>query len=557
MRFESGNVPRELDDAAHKVATIRGVAFTPKGGWVLVSDGAKAYSDGVGQQLLTVLSNQHAKGAVISCVAIGDKGDQVVLCTDSQSVARGITADQRDWIDLWNGGTRTVNWAEFDGAGWVIIGSDGEIRSDDINDNCLQAMYNLSQTAPIDVVAFDSAGGWVVAAGPHIDSDGVDEGCLTVLRSVVDDGDGLDGVTFGADPGAWAAWSNHTTSPATDLMRQVETELNLRVAMKDRPTPGVAIAIVEDGEMTHHCGYGWLKQGGTEAVHPDSLFQAASVSKTVNALGILKLVDTGVIALDDSIRPALNWDLPDTTGAVADHEITYRQLLSHTGGTSTHGFAGYPSGSTLPTILETLDDSGPANNLPVQLFKDPGAQYDYSGGGTTMLQRAVEELTGETYAQWMHTNVLMPLSMRSSTFELGAPSAGSAGVAAGHLNGLPIVGDRNDYPESAAAGLYTSVVDLCSVVQVINNGGQHNGQFVAEELIDEMLTPILSGSGLGCFIGTRNGRTTWAHDGSNEGFRSQIYGIPDLGAGVVIMVNSEKFGLRNLIFNTIKDVFGW
>ncbi|RYZ44100.1 MAG: class A beta-lactamase-related serine hydrolase, partial [Myxococcaceae bacterium] len=105
--------------------------------------------------------------------------------------------------------------------------------------------------------------------------------------------------------------------------------------------PGVSIAVFEKNALVWAKGYGVKQVGGTDPVMPDTLFQAASISKPVSALAALHYVEAGKWSLDANINDKLvSWKLPENDFTTKE-KVTLRRLLSHSAGTTVHGFPGY------------------------------------------------------------------------------------------------------------------------------------------------------------------------------------------------------------------------
>src|SRR6185312_637162 len=103
-----------------------------------------------------------------------------------------------------------------------------------------------------------------------------------------------------------------------------------------------------------------------EPVTPETLFQAGSISKPVAAMVAMKKVEQGKIALDDNINNKLtSWKLPDNE-FTAKKKVTLRNLLSHTAGTTVHGFPGYAVSEKVPSLQQVLDGASPANTAAVR-----------------------------------------------------------------------------------------------------------------------------------------------------------------------------------------------
>ncbi len=136
--------------------------------------------------------------------------------------------------------------------------------------------------------------------------------------------------------------------------------------MQRHAVPGVSIAVIHGGKVDWARGYGVLRAGGAEAVDMATLFQAASISKPVTAAGALRLVNAGLLGLDEDINRELRaWKLPENDWT-ARTPVTLRQLLSHSAGTTVHGFPGYAKGEALPTLVQVLDGEPPANTAPIR-----------------------------------------------------------------------------------------------------------------------------------------------------------------------------------------------
>ncbi len=187
------------------------------------------------------------------------------------------------------------------------------------------------------------------------------------------------------------------------------------LAMAQRPTsviPGYQIAEIKEGRLV--TGYGGMATPQS-AVTGDTLFHVASCSKTVACLAGLTLVRDGQVSLDQPANTYLKrWQLPGDTGATA----TVADLMSHTAGTTVHGFAGYGPDEPLPSLLEILDGSPPANSDPVRMRRWQLSRMSYSGGGTTVLQMLIEDVSGVGFASYAATKVLRPIGAPSATFAI-------------------------------------------------------------------------------------------------------------------------------------------
>ncbi|MCO5176745.1 MAG: beta-lactamase family protein [Thermomicrobiales bacterium] len=351
-----------------------------------------------------------------------------------------------------------------------------------------------------------------------------------------------------------------------------DREIPLAQRMDELGTPGLSIAVVEHGEIAWAQGYGVRRAGDGEPVTTETLFQSGSISKPVAALGVLRLVEQGVIELNADVNTYLrSWMVPPVDEW--QPELTIRQLISHSAGLTVHGFPGYPEGSPLPTVPQILDGVAPANTGPVRVTIIPGTQFRYSGGGTTIVQQALEDVTRRAFPDLLHDLVLAPLGMTNSTYAQPLPEALHHQAAAGHRAGSqPVTGDRHVYPEMAAAGLWSTASDLARfAIGIMRAWNGEPNALLTQEMAQQMLSPILPTHrergavdayiALGLFVNDDRDAPCFGHSGSDEGFSARLLGWPDAGRAVVAMVNGDwSDGATELIddvFHTIATVHGW
>jgi CubicO group peptidase (beta-lactamase class C family) len=331
--------------------------------------------------------------------------------------------------------------------------------------------------------------------------------------------------------------------------------------MKHYRVHGVSIAVFDHYQLQWARGFGEADADTHAPVTETTLFQAASISKSVNALAMLLAVGNGALALDAPIDASLeSWHVP-ANDLTRSKPITLRMLLSHTAGTTVHGFPGYAAGEPLPTIQQVLDGKPPANTPAIVVDQEPGKAFRYSGGGITIAQLALVEKMHEPYPQILQASVLGPIGMSRSTYEQPLPAARVAGAAAGYqTDGSPIAGKRHVYPEMAAAGLWTTPSDLAAFFIELQRGLAGTSQLVSQDLAREMTTPVFAsdGDGLGVFVMDRNGAHVFGHSGANAGFQSNAIASMDGGYGVVVMANSDNSaGLFDEIANAVFAEYGW
>src|SRR6266511_774567 len=131
--------------------------------------------------------------------------------------------------------------------------------------------------------------------------------------------------------------------PPFVIKGQPSAPMKLADRMKYYNTPGISIAVIDKGRVEWARGYGVRETGGSEAVTPETVFQAASISKPVAAMAALRLVQQGKLNLDEDVnRKLTSWKLPENE-FTSEKKVTVRELLSHNAGLTVHGFEGYAS----------------------------------------------------------------------------------------------------------------------------------------------------------------------------------------------------------------------
>jgi CubicO group peptidase (beta-lactamase class C family) len=234
-------------------------------------------------------------------------------------------------------------------------------------------------------------------------------------------------------------------------------QLSLAELMKTFNVPGLSIAVIENYKIVDAKGYGVIAPGSSTPVTTKTLFQAGSISKPVAATGALFLVGQGKLSLDEDVNKKLTtWKVPENEFTQTE-KVTLRRLMSHTAGLTVHGFPGYDVDAVVPSVVQVLNGEKPANTDPIRVDIVPGTKSRYSGGGVTIEQLLMMDVTGKQFPALMRELVLDKIGMTDSSYEQPLPSARAAMTAGGaYADGKPVHGKWHIYPEMAAAGLWTT-----------------------------------------------------------------------------------------------------
>lgn len=295
------------------------------------------------------------------------------------------------------------------------------------------------------------------------------------------------------------------------------------------------------------------------SVTTSTLFQAASISKSLNGFGILKLAQDKKIDIYTDINNYLrSWQFPYdslSNGKI----ITIANLLSHTGGINISGFDGYTKADSLPTILQILNGEKPANSDAVKSIFEPNLKYRYSGGGTTISQLIIEDVTGKSYTDYMANNILKPIGMKNSFYTNTTSEKKLKLLATGYNADSEVTMKYHIYPEKSAAGLWTNPIELSKfVIEVQKSLVGKSNKILSQKMTQLMLTPYVdNSSALGVFIEDKEGIKYFRHGGVNEGFTSLYFGSVENGNGAVVMCNSTDKTILYEIVNSIATVYKW
>ncbi len=330
--------------------------------------------------------------------------------------------------------------------------------------------------------------------------------------------------------------------------------------MRHYNVPGVSIAFFEDGQISWAKGYGFTGFDSLTAVNTTTLFQAASISKPVAALAALSFVDEGIIGLDDNVNNYLkDWQV-DENEYTKEEKVTLRRILSHSAGLTVHGFAGYEPEDSIPSVIQILNGTAPANSPKVYPNIKPGEKYRYSGGGYTIMQKLLEDISGKPFAEIMNERVLSKIDMQNSSYIQPLPNEKHKNAALAHrANGKVVKGNWHVYPEMAAAGLWTTPSDLLKyAIEVQKSFEGNSNKVISQALTKEMLTAQASSHGLGPGLSENGDELRFSHGGANEGYRCYFLAFTKANQGVAIMTNSDNGGaIQNELLHAFSETYNW
>jgi len=314
------------------------------------------------------------------------------------------------------------------------------------------------------------------------------------------------------------------------------------VLMEYYHIPGVCISIIKGGEKIWSGLYGYADVEKGIKMTSETFFRVESISKSVTAWGVSKLIEDGKVDPARSVEEYLNgWRFPE--GKFQTERINSNMLLSHTSGLTLGDFTNrFSPTAEIPGLRKSLREEA-------FLTREPGSSYSYSNVGFNLLQLLTEEVTGRSFSDYMNDFLLQPLGMSSSFYEWNEELA--SGLATGYdLNGNPVA--PYFYPEKGAGGLFSTVDDISKFAAAGMTGTDTQGQkLLSGSTITEMYTPaaqihgvyglVFSHYGRGHFIEYLDERElAVSHGGQGYGWMTHYHLIPKTGDGFVILTNSQR-----------------
>jgi CubicO group peptidase (beta-lactamase class C family) len=304
--------------------------------------------------------------------------------------------------------------------------------------------------------------------------------------------------------------------------------------------PGAAVGIIRDGKVWSATGYGYRDLATRQPVTADTAFNVGSISKSVTAWGVMRLVQEGHVKLDAPVSGYLSrWKIPPSE--FNPEGVTVRRLLNHTSGLSMWGVPKV-SPDRDPPSLDAMLAATTDGERDIRLVREPGSEWGYSGGGYAVLQLLIEEVTQRPFDHYMKAEILRPLGMTGSAYVWD--EAISLAAATPHdASGKSFAGQR--FTATSAAGLQTTLTDLLTFARASLSSANAATRVVSPATVASMHLPSSESPkyGLGYELPEIEGVRLVGHSGSNEGWMAQLLLSPDTADGIVILTNGTN-GLR-------------
>jgi CubicO group peptidase (beta-lactamase class C family) len=307
--------------------------------------------------------------------------------------------------------------------------------------------------------------------------------------------------------------------------------------MKQYRIPGCSIALVKNGEIAWTECYGYADVESGRALTTDTPMSVQSITKSVTAWGVMRLVEKGLIDLDAPVSQYIkSWQFPLTD--YPTEKITVRQLLSHTSGMPLGDFTNiYSPGEAMPSNRDVMTEEA-------VLMREPGTKFSYSNTGYNLLEILIEDVTGQSFSEYLRSEVFLPLGMESATFEID--TAAKPYLPTGYnLSKKPV--PIYLYPSKASGGLFATAHDIARFAAA----GMQENPVLSSESIKLLYAPqshkigiyglIFEAYGFGHYIEKLpNGALSVSHGGQGNGIMTHLQAVPETGDAIVILINSQR-----------------
>lgn len=323
--------------------------------------------------------------------------------------------------------------------------------------------------------------------------------------------------------------------------------------------PALSLAVISQGKIEWADIYQNINFSEENELSCSSIFQAASLSKPVTFLAVLRMQSAGKINLDKNIQEYLKDFVIPPGKQTDDNPVTFRNIFSHTSGISPGGYLGYARNLPMPSDLDILRGSEGVNTPAIEVISPPNETLAYSGGAYTLAELALQDIFNDTFSNIMQKWILEPAGMKHSEFTQPLPASDSVRVAKGHdPSGKVTEGGWNNYPEQAAAGLWSNSVDLAKFLIEIYKAYQGDSSLFSQADIQSIISDERNGSVYGFLLNRSGDDISITHYGGNVGYRTGMTISLTSGNGLVYLTNSDNGGaLGNELLLSASQVYNW
>ena len=328
--------------------------------------------------------------------------------------------------------------------------------------------------------------------------------------------------------------------------------------MQEDNIAGVSIAFIDKGKVSWQKTYGYSNLSDSTKVTPNTVFNGASLSKTVTAMAALNLVEQGVLTLNEDVNNYLEgWKVPENE-FTEQEKVTLKRLLGHTAGFKRYVQSSYFPNEEFPTITQMLTGEKPSVDPPVSVVYVPGQKQVYSNPGYSVIEKLIEDVTNKEFNDVMIELIFEPCDMTNSSFKQPVPKHLSQQMATGYTNSLEPYAYKL-FPYKAAGGIWTTPTDLAKfLVTVLEDHHANTNTILTKKMTDSVFAKSTERLGFAKIYNDKSPDLLFEHWGSNSGFTCYMVGSLNHKQGVVIMTNSDNgMSLMSYITRAVAVAYNW
>lgn len=323
--------------------------------------------------------------------------------------------------------------------------------------------------------------------------------------------------------------------------------------------PALSLTVINQGAIEWADIYKNANFPEVQNLDCSSIFQAASLSKPVTFLAALRMHSASEIDLDKNIQDYLKDYVLPPGKQTTDNPVTFRNIFSHTSGITPGGYQGYARNLPMPSDLDILRGSEGVDTPAIAVITTPNETLAYSGGGYTLAELALQDVFSDEFSNIMQKWILEPSAMMHSEFTQPLPDSTSNQVAKGYTQtGEVLDSGWNNYPEQAAAGLWSNSIDMAKFLIEIYNAYQGKSSIFSQSDIKTILNHERDGHIYGFIVNRTEDDIALTHYGGNEGYRTGMTISLTSGNGLVYLINSDNGGaLGNELLLSASQIYKW
>ncbi|MEO3865867.1 serine hydrolase domain-containing protein [Rheinheimera fenheensis] len=325
--------------------------------------------------------------------------------------------------------------------------------------------------------------------------------------------------------------------------------------VKQQDLAGIAVSVVQNGQVVFSKGYGYADVGSKTALTADHLVRPGSIAKLFTWTAVMQLVERGQLALDADIRQYLDFELQ----LQFNEPVTMRHLMTHTAGFSEVAkglFASQTSPNSNELWLKAY--------TPTQSFK-PGTVPSYSNYGVSLAGYIVERISGLPFEDYVDTAIFKPLSMQGASFKNQFDDKAKKMLVSSYALASQPAKPFEAIAGTPAGSLSISANDMAKfMIAHLNDGKWQDTQLLSANTINLMHNYAainiqgLNAMALGFYRADRNGHTIIGHGGDTLYHHSDLKLLPDFNTGIFVSISGigkdgAAYKLRPAIINRFID----